>query len=281
MGAVGSWRAGMGPAGAGVVMARELRLSGTEFEVAWESLRLGDLPLIFRVCLPRAGDTDEERSHLVRTTLEGLRGRGLADDRGLHEDLVDALGLLARPGWVVDARLDTYRPLRALGAAAGRNAVVAVLTDDTVTISASTPFRLAADMAALAAEHPPASGTSINLSVEVLLAAAERVVGADPLRLADELVRRGVSQGDARMLAQVNAELVGSGQFGVEVADPDAGLRRAGRVVGFSDTRAGRWAQLRTAAHGGTQWVTFTPAGIPQLAAMITELLAECGVRPV
>lgn len=258
-----------------------LRLSETEFEVAWESLRLGDLPLLFRVCVTRQGATDDERAHLVRSTLEGLRARGLADDRGLSGDLVDALTLLAYPSWVVDARLETYRPLRALGAAAGRNAVVAVLEDGVVTLTRGTAFRLAADMAALAAEHPPASGNSINLSVDVLMAAAERVVGADPLRLADELVERGVPQGDARTLARVNAELVGSGQFGVEVAEPDAGLRRAGRVVGFSDTRSGRWAQLRTAAHGGGEWVTFTPVGTVQLAGMITDLLAECGVRAV
>ncbi len=248
--------------------------------MAWESLRLGDLPLIFRVCVDRLGATAEERARLIGSTVEGLRTRGLADDRGLRGELVDALTLLAHPSWLVDARLDTYRPVRALGAARGRAAVVAVLHEDEITLTHGTAFRLPADMAALAAEHPPGNGASINLSVEVLLAAAERVVGEDPIRLADELVQRGVSPGDARTLAQVNADMVGSGQFGVEVYEPDAGLRRAGRVIGFSDTAQGRWAQLRTAAHGGTQWVTFTPAGTPQLAVMITDLLAECGVAP-
>jgi len=231
------------------------------------------------VCISRVGATDEERARLVGTTVEGLRGRGLADGRGLRADLVDGLMLLAHPRWLVDARLDTYRPLRALGAAGGMTSVIAVLEGDVVTLTHGTAFRLPADMAALASDHPQASGASINLSAEVLLAAAERVAGEDPQRLADELVERGVSPGDARTLAQVNAAMVGSGQFGVEVHDPDVGLRRAGRVVGFSDTRDGRWAQLRTVAHGGIQWVTFTPAGTAQLAVMITDLLAECGVR--
>ncbi|HEY0636317.1 MAG TPA: ESX secretion-associated protein EspG [Pseudonocardiaceae bacterium] len=260
-------------------------LTPTEFEVAWESLRLGDLPLLFRVRVDRHGDTDEDRARLVRETLEGLRGRGLAGDHGLDERLADALALLAAPRWLVDARLDTGRPVHALGAAAGTAAAIAVLADDLVTITTGTAYRLATDMAALAAEHPPGPGSSINLSYETLVRAAEHATDregegrADPRRLEEELAELGVPLGEARLLARINQEMIGSGQYGVEVCDPDSGMRRAPRVVGFSDTPEGRWAQLRTAGHGGTQWVTFTPAGRAQLAAMISELAAECGVR--
>lgn len=256
-----------------------LELSAAEFEVAWEALGLGDLPLIFRVRIDRRGATEQERAHWVHQVLDGLRARGLADERGVLGELAAALVALANPDWSVDARLDTYRPLRALGVAVRTETVIAVLADGALTLTTGTAFRLAADMAALAADHPPGPGASINLSADVLLAAAAEVVEGEPLLLADELQARGVPHAEARALARINAELVGSGQFGVEVHDRDGGGRRAPRVVGFCDTYEGRWAQLRTVGHGGTQWVTFTPAGTAQLTAMIRELLAECGVR--
>ena len=55
-----------------------ITLTETEFEVAWEAMRLGDLPLIFRVCVSRRGQTDEERARIVEDTLGGLRKRRLA-----------------------------------------------------------------------------------------------------------------------------------------------------------------------------------------------------------
>lgn len=258
-------------------------LTATEFEVAWQVLDLGDLPLIFRVRIDRHGATDEERTRLVASTIEGLRSRGLADGHGLRGDLADALALLAHYDWSVDARLDFHREGRALGVANRAAAVLVVLDADTVTIMGSTPYRLVGDMAGLAGDLAvPAGGKSINLAADVFLAAARAVAEAgDPALLGDELIERGVPAGDARSLGKLNAEMLGGGQFGVQVQDGDGGTRRAPRVVGFCDTHDGRWAQLRTPGQGGQEWLTFTPVRQPQLAAMISDLLVECGVRVV
>jgi hypothetical protein len=256
-----------------------LALSATEFEVAWESLRLGDLPLIFRVCIERYGRTDEERAEVMASTLDGLRMRRLADSRGVSGELADALTLVANPRWVVDARLDIGRPVRAYGAAGrGESAMIATLDGEVVTLAGSTRYQLAADMASLTGDLPPGPGRSINVLADVLLDASRRCAG-DSHRLGDELIDRGLPVNDARTIAKINDELSGSGQFGVEVVDAEGGLRRAPRLVGFCDTPEGRWAQLRTAGADGLEWITFTPARLGQLAAMITELLAECGVR--
>lgn len=257
-----------------------LELSATEFEVVWASFGLGDLPLIFRVRVAREGQTDDERARHVRETVEGMRARGLFTDDGPHHDLADAVAILASPEWLVDARLETNRSLCALGAAAMGRSAIAVLEGDTVTILLGTAFGLVDDMAALAADHPPGPGASINLSWQVLVDAATAAGDPDPQRVEDALVERGVGANEARMLGRLSGGLVGSGQYGVEVADRDAGLRRAPRVVGFVDTPDGRWAQLRTAGLGGTEWVTFTPATPHRIAAMITDVLAESGVRP-
>ena len=254
-------------------------LTATEFEVAWETLRLGDLPLIFRVRVSRPGSTDEHRALVVETAMDALRGRGLAGARGVSAGLADALTLLANPLWVVDARLDLDRPVRAYGAAGhGDAAAIAALDGETMTITSSSRYRLPADVAALAGDPPPGPGRSMNVPLEAMLEAGRRS-GGDPHLLGDELVELGVPVGDARMIAKLGAELSGCGQFGVDVVDHDGGSRRAPRVIGFCDTPHGRWAQLRTVGADGQQWLTFTPARLGRLASMIAELLAESGVR--
>lgn len=265
----------------------QLTLTATEFEVAWGALHLGDLPLIFRVRISRRGATAQERAQLVASTMDGLRGRGLAGSRGPSGDLADALTLLARYRWAVDARLNLHREVRALGAATRDAAVLAVLDAGTVTIMPSTPHRLPADMAWLAGDAAAGGGRSINVRAEALLAAAARVAGTgEPHRLAGELVAEGVPAAEASSLARLNAGMLGgdqlsgqfSGQFGVEVADRDGTLRRAPRLIGFCDTQDGRWAQLRTTGRDGQEWITFTPAGPAGLGAMIADLLQDCAV---
>jgi hypothetical protein len=258
----------------------QIYLTTTEFEVAWGVLGLGDLPLIFRVRIARRGATAAERAALVASTVDGLRGRGLADGHRPSAELAGPLALLARHAWAVDARLDLRRESRALGAATKGAAVLAVLDADTVTVLPSTPHRLPVDLAGLAGAAATGGGRSINVRADALLAAAERVAGiGEPGRLADELIAEGVPPRDAGSLARINAEVIGGGQFGVEVVDQDGAPRRAPRVVGFCDTPDGRWAQLRTTGHGGQEWITFTPAGTAQLTTMITDLLAESGIR--
>ena len=256
-----------------------ITLTETEFEVAWEVLRLDDLPLIFRVCVDRHGLTDQERSQVIAQAMDGLRRKRLAGAHGVSAELADALTLLANPRWVVDARLDIGRPIRAYGACGrGDSAALAALGGGRVAIISTSRYMLAAEVASLAGDLAPGPGRSINLPVEVLLAAGQRCSG-DSHRLGDELIEHGVAVRDARTIARLNGEMFGSGQFGVEAADQDGALRRAPRVVGFCDSPQGRWAQLRTVGADGQQWITFTPARLTQLSAMISDLLVESGVR--
>jgi ESX secretion-associated protein EspG len=256
-----------------------ITLTETEFEVAWEVLGLGDLPLIFRVRVNRHGLTEQERSQVIGEAMNGLGQRRLADAHGVSPELADGLTLLANPRWVVDARLDIGRPVRAYGACGrGDSAALATLDRGLVAITAASRSRLPAQVASLAGDLAPGPGRSINLPAEALLAASQRC-GGDSHVLGDVLIERGVPVRDARTVARLNEEMFGAGQFGVEAAGLDGTLRRAPRVVGFCDSPQGRWAQLRTAGADGREWITFTPARLTQLSAMISDLLAEIGVR--
>jgi EspG family len=256
-----------------------ITLTETEFEVAWEALELGDLPLIFRVCVNRHGLTEGERSQVIEEAMDGLRYRRLAHVHRVSAELADALTLLANPRWVVDARLEIGRPVRAYGACGwGDSAVLATLDCGLVVITGTSGYRLPAEVTSLVGDLPPGPGRSINLPAEALLAASQRC-GGDSHWLGDELIERGVPVRDARTIARLNEEMFGSGQFGVEAAGQDGALRRAPRVIGFCDSPQGRWAQLRTVGTDGQQWITFTPARPTQLSVMIFDLLGESGVR--
>src|SRR5262249_60369590 len=89
---------------------------------------LGDLPLIFRVCVNRHGLTEQERSRVIEEAMDGLRRRWLAGAHGVSAELADALTVLANTGWAGDARRDVGGPRRAYGGggrarSAGRGAL--------------------------------------------------------------------------------------------------------------------------------------------------------------
>lgn len=250
-------------------------LSHTEFDVCREILRIEEFPVVLR--LPSPGATHTERRRIVRSGLDGLRSRGLADDRGPHPGLADLLQVLARPAAMVDARILASRGRRfALGAVAADTAVVAVVTSDEVRISASSGYRLTTDVAAAAGPRTAGPGESVSVPTETLLAVGA-AAGADPRRLADGLVQAGVDDRDAAVLAQMCTGIAGRGQFGAEAVGPQGGARRrAHRVVAFHDTPEGRYLQLRRAGYGGgPEWSTITPCSPARLSAQIQELLAE------
>ncbi|MCP2169315.1 ESX secretion-associated protein EspG [Goodfellowiella coeruleoviolacea] len=250
-----------------------VELSTEEFEVCWRVLELGELP--HALDLPSPGRTWAERETLVKSTLDSLAARGLADRRGVHPDLAGQLAGLARFSWAVDARLHTERRLRAWGAVSGASAVLAVIDDEehsVVTRTLPEPA-LCTELVGLLppAEAPRWDSVSLESSTldEAVAEAAQERTG-DVGVLADVLTRRGVRPAQARAVARMVDGAGWRGQFGVTVSGSTGTWRRARRVVGFHDVPAGRIMHLR---RGG--WVTLTPASARQLVAAIGELVAE------
>ncbi len=79
------------------------QLSHRDLDVCREVLGIEEFPVVLR--LPSPGSTHEERRHLVRSSLDALRARDLATDRGVAAELADLLHVLARPAVMVDARI--------------------------------------------------------------------------------------------------------------------------------------------------------------------------------
>jgi hypothetical protein len=64
------------------------------------------------------------------------------------------------------------------------------------------------------------------------------------------------------------------GQFGASARNRWGHRRRAPHVVGFFDTDAGRYLQLRAAGGDGQTWSTISPADNRLLVQQLSDLLA-------
>ncbi|MCT2582360.1 ESX secretion-associated protein EspG [Actinophytocola gossypii] len=84
------------------------------------------------------------------------------------------------------------------------------------------------------------------------------------------MITLGERPADARAVGRMCAGALARGQFSARRADRDGRLRAARRVVGYHDTPAGRFLQLRRDG-----WVAFTPATGVQLVAQVDQLLDE------
>lgn len=242
-------------------------LSAVEFEVAWGLLELGELPLVLD--LPRVGRTRRERQEIVGHVLRGLRDRGLADQHGPAPDLAWRLTTLARFSWAVDTRIIKGSFTRARGAVAARRGVLAVLTGDWVTLRAVPEHAVVSALTALAGDATGNRVDSVSVRADALDTAAA-IAGDDLRALSDGLVTLGERVVDARALARICTGIRARGQFSARQTDRTGRQHTASRVVGFHDTPAGRYLQLRRDG-----WVTFTPATSGQLVTQVNQLLDE------
>jgi hypothetical protein len=242
-------------------------LSTLEFDVLWESERLGARHVALDV--PSPGMTHTERAGLVRQAFTGLEQRGLAKGDRAEPELADWLNLLAHPQVSIDSWVWTDHEIRALAVSAGGQGLLAVVEPTEVWLIPARDTALAEAAVSVAGVMPAGRGYSVSVATEVLWAAEARVRG-DLQELAGVLRERGMSAGDAKVLASMLSGMGTRGQFGVERRQRDQQPRRADRVVAFHDTQEGRYAYLAK-----SNWSTITPADNVLLAACVWELLEE------
>ncbi|MGH3759810.1 ESX secretion-associated protein EspG [Actinophytocola sp.] len=249
-----------------------ITLSALEFDVLWEHLRLGQLPLVVKV--PSPGKTFEERARLEQRAWTDLEGRGLGRPVEVHPDLEDMLPVLAKPDREVDVRAYAGRDLRVLAAAAGEQAAVAELSGGQVTLRRASATALAGVALSALPASAPGPGRSVTLRTEDFEAAAH---GAEGVRegFQKALLARGIRADDAETLTEMIKDVTGTGNFGAAARDKFGRRRRAERVVSFFDTEDGRYVQIRRSAQDGTPWTTISPADTRNLTHHIEELLDE------
>ncbi len=247
-------------------------LSTLEFDLLWEHLHLPRRHVALDV--PSPGATHSERARLVEEAWDALAARGLARGREVSLEVGDLLHLLARPRTSVDVWIWADRRITALAGSSGSQAVLGVVDNDEVWLIPSRDSTLASAAVSVAGELSPGVGCSVSVPHQVLVEADAEARG-DAKALVPALEDRGVELWQAQELAGMLLGMVTRGQFGAQRLDRDGRVRRAGRVVAFHDTDAGRY--LFQVAPGGDRrdWATVTPADNALLAERVWELLDE------
>ncbi|WP_282772154.1 ESX secretion-associated protein EspG [Saccharomonospora viridis] len=247
-------------------------LSTLEFDVLWEHLGLPQRHVALDV--PSPGVTYTERARFVEQAWDLLAARGLVQGRETTVELGDLLHLLARPQLSVDVWVWTDRQISGLAACTGQQAVLGVVDGDEVWLIPARDSALAASAVSVAGELGPGVGRSVSLPHDVLVAADAEARG-DAKALATALEDRGVELWQAQELAGMLFGTVTRGQFGAQRLARDGRTRRAGRVVAFYDTDAGRYLFQVAPGGDGRDWATVTPADNALLAQRVWELLDE------
>ncbi|MBM7770729.1 hypothetical protein JOD54_000933 [Actinokineospora baliensis] len=250
-----------------------LSLSALEFDVLWEHLTPGTMPLVVKV--PSPGKTHEERAQIEERVWADLDQRGLGRKVDVHPEVEHLFRLLARPDREVDGRTWVGTGVRLLACATGRDeAALAVLSGDRITLSRTSPVGLAAAAVAVLPAWQAGPGTSITLRTEDFEAAAKSTDGTQKsFELA--LLARGVRDADATALTEMIGDVQGTGNFGAAARDRLGRRVRADRVVSFFDTEAGRYVQVRRAAPDRSLWTTISPADNRKLVHLVEEVLDE------
>jgi hypothetical protein len=247
-------------------------LSALEFEVLWAAERLPPAHPALQV--PSPGRTHAERARLVAGAWDALRQRGLAKGEQASGELMDALNVFAHAKVTVDTWVWAGREIRSLAVSAGSQAVLGVVDDGQVWLIPARAGSLAEAAVSVAGDLGPGVGHSVSVPHEVLRK-ADAAARGDAKSLVTALEDRGVQLSQAQELAGMLFGQQTRGQFGAERLGRDGTMRRAGRVVAFFDTDAGRYLFQVNRNTDGRDWATVAPADNTLLAQRVWELLGD------
>ncbi|MFC4853463.1 ESX secretion-associated protein EspG [Actinophytocola glycyrrhizae] len=163
--------------------------------------------------------------------------------------------------------------VRLLAAATGDEAVLAVLANGRLTLRPADSTGLPRFALSVLPRKQAGPGQSITLPTADFEAAAKAAGKQDELAAA--LRERGVRAGDARTLADMIDDIVNRGQYGSATRDRWGRRVRAGRVISFFDTEAGRYLQVRRESPDTEPWTTISPAAPRRLLQHLTDLHEE------
>jgi hypothetical protein len=252
--------------------AAPLSVSRLEFDILWETLELGEMPLVLKV--PSPGKTRTERRQLIESAWRAMEARGLGRGSAEYRRLVELVRLLARPDREIDGRLWFGRRIgnmRTLVAATGADAALATLTPIGFTLREAAATGLARE--ALSALPPMAAGSGESVTVPSRHVEAAASSATTPVEFEAGLRREGVRARDAATLASMMMRIRRHGQFGAANRDRWGHRVRAPRVLSVFDTREGRYLQTRTAEPDSEPWTTVSPADPRLLLHQLDDLL--------
>ncbi|SDP83619.1 ESX secretion-associated protein EspG [Lentzea jiangxiensis] len=249
-----------------------ITLSAEEFDVVWDRMDAGPMPLVLKV--PTPGKTRDERVQLENRVYAQLDQRRLGNSRGLSSELDGLLRMFVRPEREADGRLWLGHSLRVLAVANGDWCAVATLRDDQLTFQPWTGSGLASAVLSVLPQHPAGTGISVTLPSADIEKAIARTDGSPK---STEAAFRGIGlrEDDAKQLVKMFTGIVHTGNFGAAARDRYGKRWRPERVVGFFDTEEGRYLQQRRASNGQPPWSTFTPTDARRMLRQVDDLIAE------
>lgn len=236
-------------------------LSARQLDVLWHDLGLGRLP--YPLDVPSIGTTTDERARLRAEVLASL------DE---HAQLTRMLRLLADHELAVDAVAHIGRPVRALAASDHRRAVLAVLDGDVLSLTEIRPTALAKSIVDLLPANVSGPGSTHTLRVETLRRAValheNEEHGNDPwggeeLDERAALTRAGLSSEDAKAVAELAANRVAGGQFGMSSTNG-----RSPVLITWFDTHQGRYLMVRD-----DQWLSIASTDNERITARIAAVV--------
>lgn len=256
-----------------------VELSHEEYRTAWHTLGLGtrhcniDLP-----GLPEL--TEEQRQIQLSRTLEGMRARGLADQRGVVPMLEDALRVLACPtreinGWVQTGGVQ----VRLLAGSRGELGVLAVLDAHRLVVRTGAASGLCLAVARLLPDRPAGPGSSVSVLSDLLARPArEGQRGLTGQQLENRLTQGGTKPADAHSFAvMIHGPKPGGGKFGVARFDRTGRRHVARAPLAYLATEHGGYTLQTLRGLDGVSWTTLAPATLAQLAQRVGQLID--GVR--
>ncbi len=250
-----------------VVAPRRNVLTTVEFDVLWECLGLGPIPVVLQ--LPSPGRTATYRRDMRAQGWQALRDRGLAGPSGADPELARQLRLLVQPSEQLELRGTWGHHVRALAVGRTGAGVLAVRQDATVTLEScgSLPAAL---LGVLPSTDPrPGRATTVPTMVISAGLAVPRTGSRAALIARDRSVTEGT------LLSRMLGAGRGRAQIAALVTDTSGVARRSGGVLGVLDGTSGRYLATRRLAEDGVEWTTVAPTDDRRLRHRVTELLDE------
>jgi hypothetical protein len=250
-------------------------ISHAAADMLWEDLKLGSRPYPFE--FPHLGQTFDERKRIKDAVYRDLESRGLANRGRVSAEVEEALILLIRSDFGINAiaMLDakSEKPLLARGGAAGETAVLAVLDDRMMKVDLIRSTALVRSVVDLLPAQRPGPGQSITLSAPA---------SAPTPRVQDDFdnatFTRAVASNSPAATQMRGAEAIFErprlrlGQFGLSVRGRHGREFRSPQLAWF-DTDAGRYQMQSRRGQDGTNWLTVAPSDNARLAAQLGQEL--------
>ena len=249
-----------------------IAVSRLEFDVLWESLALGEMPLVLKVESP--GRTHTERRQLVEDAWRAMENRGFARSAAEYERLAELVRLLARPEREIDGRLwfgSKVGSVRVLVAAQRRRRGHGHPHRGRHGPAEAAPSGLARE--ALSVLPPLAAGPGESVTVPSRQLEAAAAECRHPNGIRDRAARERHARPGRRPARRDDDAPAKTRPVRRGHPRPLGPPHPRPRVVSMFDTRAGRYLQTRSIAEPDTEpWTTVSPADQRLLISQLEEL---------